>query len=135
MQLLDDQHWHALPTDEVVDLLETDADQGLGQFAVRHRREQFGANELTPAKGRSALLRFLLQFHNPLIYILVAAGVITVVLRDYVDAIVILGVVLANAVIGYVQEAKAVEAIQALSQTMTASARVVREGETLDLPA
>ncbi|HSL95370.1 MAG TPA: HAD-IC family P-type ATPase, partial [Thermoleophilia bacterium] len=135
MQLLNDQHWHALPCEEVVDLLETDATDGLGQFAVRHRLEQFGPNTLTPPKGKGALLRFLLQFHNPLVYILNAAGVVTLLLGDYIDAIVIFGVVLVNAAIGYVQEAKAVSAIEALSQAMTTGARVVREGETVDVPA
>jgi Ca2+-transporting ATPase len=135
VQLLNDQHWHALPCEEVVDLLETDATDGLGQFAVKHRLEQFGPNTLTPPKGKSALLRFLLQFHNPLVYILNAAGVVTLLLGDYIDAVVIFGVVLVNAAIGYVQEAKAVSAIEALSQSMTTGARVVREGETLDVPA
>jgi len=135
VQVLDDQHWHALPADEVVDLLETDAADGLGQFAVKHRLEQFGPNRLTPARGRSALVRFLLQFHNPLVYILNAAGVVTLLLGDYVDAGVIFGVVIVNALIGYVQEAKAVSAIEALSQSMTTTARVVRDGETLEVPA
>ncbi len=135
MQLLNDQHWHALPCEEVVDLLETDATDGLGQFAVKHRLEQFGPNTLTPPKGKGALLRFLLQFHNPLVYILNAAGVVTLLLGDYIDAVVIFGVVLVNATIGYVQEAKAVSAIEALSQSMTTGARVVREGETIDVPA
>ncbi len=135
MQLLNDQHWHALPCEEVVDLLETDATDGLGQFAVKHRLEQFGPNTLTPPKGKGALLRFLLQFHNPLVYILNAAGVVTLLLGDYIDAGVIFGVVLVNAAIGYVQEAQAVSAIEALSQSMTTGARVVREGETLDVPA
>jgi cation-transporting P-type ATPase F len=135
VQLLSDQHWHALPAEEVVDLLETDGQQGLGQFAVSHRFEQFGPNALTPAKGRGPLMRFLLQFHNPLIYILNVAGVVTLLLQDYIDSGVIFGVVLVNAVIGYVQEAKAVSAIEALSRAMTTEARVVREGETIDVPA
>ncbi len=135
MQLLNDQHWHALPADEVVDLLEADATEGLGQFTVKHRLEQFGPNALTPAKGKGPWLRFLLQFHNPLIYILNVAGVVTLLLGDYVDSGVIFGVVIVNALIGYVQEAKAVSAIEALSKAMTTRARVVREGETVDIPA
>jgi cation-transporting P-type ATPase F len=135
VQVLNDQHWHALPTDEVADLLETDPREGLGQFAVNHRLEQFGPNALTPSKGRGPLIRFLLQFHNPLIYILNAAGVVTLLLGDYIDSAVIFGVVIVNAIIGYVQEAKAVSAIEALSRTMMTEARVVREGETKDVPA
>ncbi len=135
MQLLNDQHWHAMPFEEVTDLLETNPEEGLGQFAVKHRLEQFGPNALTPAKGRGPLMRFLLQFHNPLIYILNIAVIVTLVLHEYVDAAVIFGVVLVNAIVGYVQEAKAVSAIEALSQSMTTTATVVREGEAVEIPA
>ena len=132
---LDDQHWHALPAHEVVDLLETDAEQGLDLFAVQHRREQFGPNALTPPKGPGALRRFAMQFVDPLVVILIAAGAVTLFLRDWVDAGVIFGVVLLNAVVGYVQESRAVAAIEALTQAMTTEATVVRAGEQLRLQA
>ncbi|MCX6372041.1 MAG: HAD-IC family P-type ATPase [Actinobacteria bacterium] len=135
MQLLDDQHWHALPEQEVVDLLESDAQEGLDLFVVRRRLEQFGPNALTPPKGPSALRRFLQQFLDPLVIILVAAGVVTCLLQDWVDAGVIFGVVMLNAVVGYIQEAKAVAAIDALSQAMTTEATLIRAGEQLRLPA
>ncbi len=132
---LADQHWHALPAEEVVDLLETDAEQGLDLFAVKHRLEQFGPNAITQAKGPGALRRLLTQFTDPLILILIAAGVVTLFLRDWIDAGVIFGVVVLNALVGYVQEAKAVAAIEALAESMTTEATVVRGGETLRLPA
>ena len=132
---LADQHWHALPAEEVVDLLETDAARGLDLFAVQHRLEQFGPNQLTPPKGTSNLVRFARQFLDPLVLILLAAGVVTLLLRDWIDAGVIIGVVLLNAFVGYLQEAKAVAAIEALRGTMTAQATVVRAGEQLVLPA
>jgi Ca2+-transporting ATPase len=135
MQLLNDQHWHALSEREVVDLLESDARQGLDLFAVRHRLEQFGANALTPPKGPSALRRLLQQFVDPLVIILIAAGVVTCFLRDWVDAGVIFGVVLLNAIVGYIQEAKAVAAIDALTKAMTTEATLIRAGEQLRLPA
>ncbi|MCX6363636.1 MAG: cation-transporting P-type ATPase, partial [Actinobacteria bacterium] len=135
MQLLDDQHWHALPEQEVVDLLESDAQEGLDLFAVRRRLEQFGANALTPPKGPSALRRFLQQFLDPLVIILVAAGVVTCFLQDWVDAGVIFGVVMLNAVVGYIQEARAVAAIDALTKAMTTEATLIRGGEQLRLPA
>jgi Ca2+-transporting ATPase len=135
IQPLTDQHWHALPAAEVVDLLEADADDGLDLFAVKHRREQFGPNALTPAKGPGPLRRFATQFADPLVVILIAAGVVTLVLKDWVDAGVIFGVVMLNAVVGYVQEARAVAAIDALTRAMTTEATLVRGGDQLRLPA
>ncbi len=75
------------------------------------------------------------QFLDPLVIILVAAGVMTCLLRDWVDAGVIFGVVMLNAVVGYIQEAKAVAAIDALSKAMTTEATLIRAGEQLRLPA
>ncbi len=128
-------HWHHLPANEVLELLESDPQRGLDTFAVRHRQEHFGPNQLTPRKGRSPLVKFLLQFKNPLVFILVIASVVTAVLKDPLDAAVIFGVVLINAIIGYIQEARAEQAIAALSKTMTAEATVVRGGVTIRLPA
>ena len=128
-------HWHHLPANEVLELLESDPHRGLDTFAVRHRQEHFGPNQLTPRKGKSPLVKFLLQFKNPLVFILVIASVVTAVLKDPLDAAVIFGVVLINAIIGYVQEARAEQAIAALSKTMTAEATVVRGGATVRLPA
>jgi Ca2+-transporting ATPase len=132
---LDDQQWHALASGEVERVLETSGSTGLDQTAVDDRRARFGNNALTPAKGQSSLTRFLLQFTDPLVLILVVAAVVTIYLKEYVDAIVIFAVVFLNAVVGYLQEAKAVAAIEALSRAMTAEATVVRAGEQLRLPA
>ncbi|MCX5864567.1 MAG: cation-transporting P-type ATPase [Deltaproteobacteria bacterium] len=123
------RHWHHLPIDEVTDLLESDREQGLDRFAVEHRLAEFGPNAITAQKGQGRLIRFLLQFHQPLIYILIASGVITAFLQEWVDSGVIFGVVLVNAVVGYLQEAKAVNALAALARTMTTEATVVRQGE------
>jgi cation-transporting ATPase F len=79
------------------------------------------------AKGRS--FAFLLEFHQPLIYILLAAALITALLHEWVDSGVILGVVLVNAIIGFVQESKALKAIDALARAMTSEATVLRAGE------
>jgi Ca2+-transporting ATPase len=135
IQFLDDQHWHALPEQEVVDLLETDAAEGLDRFTVEHRRAQFGPNQLTPPKGPGPLRRFAMQFADPLVIILMVSAVVTIFLDEWVDAIVIFGVVLLNAIVGYLQEAKAVAAIDALSRAMTAEATLLRAGEQVRLPA
>lgn len=135
MQVLLGKHWHHLPEREVIKLLETDADIGLDLFETRHRQERFGPNSLTPKKGQSPLIRFLAQFNNPLIYILLAATLITAIVKDLVDALIILGVVLVNAVIGYIQESRAEAAIESLAQTMTTEATVTRAGKTTRLNA
>ncbi len=67
MQILLERHWHQLPTGEVVELLDSDPHKGLDLFEIGHRLERFGHNRITPKKAKSPLLRFLLQFHNPLI--------------------------------------------------------------------
>lgn len=135
MQEILSHHWHHLPAGEVAQLLETDPDKGLDLFEFKHRRQRFGANQLTPRKGRSASLRFLLQFHNPLIYILLAAGVIKLVMGGFVDAGVILAVVLINAWVGYLQEAKAERAIEALARSLVTETNVVRAGKTARVPS
>jgi len=122
-------HWHHLPAEEVVDLLDTDATRGLDQFEVQRRQRHFGPNVVSAKKARGPVVRFLLQFHQPLVYILIVAGLITAALKGPVDASVILGVVLINAVVGFLQEAKAEQAIEALSRRLTTEATVVRAGE------
>lgn len=129
MESIIGKHWHHLPTEEVLDLLGTQADKGLDLFEIQSRQEHFGPNLLSQKKGRSPIVRFLLQFHQPLVYILMAAGIVTGIVAEWVDASVILGVVLVNALIGFVQESKAVRAIEALARSMTTEATVLRSGE------
>ncbi|MGV1098367.1 cation-transporting P-type ATPase [Thiovibrio sp. JS02] len=123
------KHWHHLPEAEVVDLLGSGKEKGLDLFEIKRRLEHFGPNTLSAKKGKGPLLRFLLQFHQPLIYILVVAGLITTALGEWVDSGVIFGVVIVNAIVGFIQEAKAVNALAALAKTMTTEATVLRQGE------
>ncbi len=129
METLIGMHWHHLPEEKVEDLLETSMTKGLDLFAVQQRQEHFGPNVLTPRKGRGPLMRFLQQFSQPLVIILLGAGIVTGLIVGWSDASVILGVVLVNAVIGFVQESKAVGAIEALARSMTTSATVLRSGD------
>ena len=135
METLITGHWHHLPADEVVDLLESDPAKGLGMFTIENRLEEFGPNVITVKGEKGGLLRFLLQFHQPLIYILIAAGIITAGLQEWVDSGVIFGVVLVNAITGFVQESKAVSALKALALTVTTEATVLRDGKRLRIPA
>ncbi len=135
MKITNDILWHTLSPGEVARLLKTDPSTGLSEEEVRKRLEQFGPNILTAKHGRPAWLRFLLQFHQPLIYILIASGIITALLQEWVDSGVIFGVVLVNAIIGYIQEAKAENALAALADTMVAEATVLRGGEKRRIPS
>ena len=123
------KHWHHLPEAEVADLLDARPDTGLDQFDIAGRREKFGTNTLTLKKGKGPLLRFFLQFHQALVYILLVAIAVKLYLDDWVAAGVILGVVLLNAIIGFVQEGKALSALAALSQALKTEATVLRSGE------
>ena len=135
MYTIINKHWHHLPENEVLEILETNPQKGLDLFEVQHRQKHFGFNELTLKKRKSSLARFISQFNNPLIIILILASLITAVLKDPLDAIVIFGVVLLNAVIGYLQEARAEEALAALSKTMITEATVTRASQVLRIPA
>lgn len=135
MRTTPDKQWHNLSAAEVVGILESAADKGLESAEAVRRQEQFGLNRLTQKKGRSPVILFLLQFHQPLVYILLASAGVTTALREWVDAGVIFGVVLVNAVIGFVQEAKAVKAIEALSEAITSSATVLRDNVRRQIPA
>lgn len=135
MDTLLSKHWHHLPTDEIEKLLESSATKGLDIFELEHRHAHFGPNRLTPQKGKGPLELFFLQFHQPLIYILLAAALITFLLQEWVDSGVIFGVVLVNAIVGFIQESKALKAIEALAQSMEGSATVVRAGKKTVVPS
>ncbi len=135
MQQILEEHWHHLPLEEVLDLLETEREKGLDKFEYEQRQEHFSPNRLTQKESKSALILFLLQFHQPLIYILLAAVVITAFLQEWADSGVIFAVVLINAIIGYMQESKALAAIQALAQLGSVEATVIRSGTQQHLDA
>ncbi|HSK25819.1 MAG TPA: HAD-IC family P-type ATPase [Jiangellales bacterium] len=124
---------HELPAHELVVLLGTDVEHGLDSTEAAHRLERLGPNRLPPPRRPSALRRLLLQFHNPLIYVLLVAAVAALALGERVDAGVIMAVVVANAVIGFVQEQKAQSALDALAALIEDTATVVRDGHTHEI--
>ncbi|MGE3811169.1 MAG: HAD-IC family P-type ATPase [Candidatus Nanopelagicales bacterium] len=120
---------HDLPVHEAVLLLETDRSLGLSETEATRRLERLGPNTLPSAPRKGPLLRFALQFNHPLIYILLAAAAVTLLIGEPVDASVIVGVVLVNAVIGFIQEGRAERALEALVAMVSPEATVVRDGE------
>lgn len=126
---LSQQQWHTLTPQEISQRLASGPVEGLTEAEAEKRQRQFGRNQLTAKPGKPPWLRFLSQFQQPLIYILLVAAAVMALLQDWVDAGVIFAVTLINAVIGYVQEAKAEGAIAALAAVVTTEATVVRRGE------
>jgi len=129
MKEISTKDWHHLEVNEIEDIFETSSSEGISPDEADKRTEQFGKNEITKQKQQSAIKRFLLQFHQPLIYILLGATIVTIFLGEYIDAGVIFAVVLLNAIIGFVQESKALSAIDSLSKSMTTKAVVQRNGD------
>lgn len=135
MQLQTNKAWHHLEPQDVIGSLDSHQTEGLTSSSAQQRQVHFGPNSITGQQPVPAWKRLLLQFHNPLIYILLCATLVTFFLREYVDAGVILAVVLINAIIGYIQESKAEEAINSLKKMLSSSATVLRDGEKKTLPA
>jgi magnesium-transporting ATPase (P-type) len=126
--------WHALSTDEILARLETNLD-GLTEAESRRRLERDGPNLLPAAAGRTAWRRFAEQFNNVLIFVLMAAAVVTGLLAHWIDTGVIVGVVIVNAVIGFLQEGKAEKALEAVRGLLSPQAVVVHDGMRHTVPA
>jgi magnesium-transporting ATPase (P-type) len=126
--------WHALPRNEILDKLDV-TESGLGEPEVRRRLELYGPNRLKPPPRRGPLARFLLQFHNVLIYVLLAAALVTAALGHWVDTGVIAGVVIINAVIGFIQEGKAEKALEAIRNMLSLHAMILRDGVRREIAA
>jgi len=127
-------NWHATESAAVLRELEADPEEGLTASAATARLAQHGPNELPVAARDTLLKRFFLQFHNVLIYILLAAAVGTALLGEWIDTGVILGVVVINALIGVIQEGKAEKALDSIRAMLSPKAMVRRDGhkQTLD---
>ena len=122
--------WHAEPLTGLLDLLET-RPEGLTGEEVARRQKEFGPNRVTGRRGTPAWLKFLKQFNQPLVYILLVAVGVTAFLGEWVDSSVIFGVVIINAIVGFLQEAKAEKAIEALAKMVATETTVRRDGQKL----
>ena len=121
------QSWHQLAADDALAAQKTTPD-GLTTEEAARRLAEHGPNRLMPSAKRGPLLRFLLQFHNVLIYVLLASAAVTALLAHWVDTSVIAGVVVINAIIGFIQEGKAEKAMDAIRRMLSPEATVLREG-------
>jgi calcium-translocating P-type ATPase len=131
----DKKAWHALSKDEALTSLDVDPEQGLDDRAVKARRDTFGTNRLQQRRRPSVLRRFISQFNNLFLYLLLVAGVVTALLGEYLDSGVIFAVVLIIGVIGFIQEGRAERALEGVQKILSRDARVTRSGKTRTVPA
>ncbi|MCW5625614.1 MAG: HAD-IC family P-type ATPase, partial [Burkholderiales bacterium] len=127
--------WHNIAPDDVVARLSTDAQRGLTPEEAARRLAQFGPNLLPSPHRRSAWLRLLLQFHNVLIYVMLAAAATTAALGHWMDTAVLLSAVLVNAAIGFIQEGRAEQALHAIRSMLSLHSAVHRNGERIEIAA
>jgi len=126
---------HAQSADEVLQALHVARRSGLGEAEVAARRARHGPNALPQPPRRGPLRRLLLQCHDVLIYVLLAAGAITALLGQWIDSGVIFGVVVINAAIGFIQEGKAERALEAIRNMLSPRAQVLRDGRRREIAA
>jgi len=126
-------NWHLLPIKEIEELLETSR-KGLNNKIALERTEEYGKNQLEDKKKKSVFQILLHQLTDFMILILFVAAIISGVLGDSIDTIVIFAIIILNAIIGFIQEYRAEKAMDALKKMAASSARVYREGKVLDIP-
>jgi Ca2+-transporting ATPase len=133
--------WHTIGIDEVKRRLDVNYNVGLTDKEVLKRREKFGENSLVDAKKDSLFIKFIRQFNDFMIIILIAAAVISSTTsyikgtNEYIDSVIIIFIVVVNAVLGLVQEDKAEKSLEALKKMASPMAKVKRNGEIIHIPS
>jgi magnesium-transporting ATPase (P-type) len=127
--------WHSLAPDLVLRRLNSSAASGLDTDEAKRRLTEYGANRLPTARKRGPLIRLVTQFNNILAYVLLAAGFIKLMMLLWVDASVILGVVVLNGLLGFVQEGRAEKSLDSIRNMLSSEAKALRNGEAHMIPA
>ncbi|MCL2346074.1 MAG: HAD-IC family P-type ATPase [Desulfobulbus sp.] len=127
--------WHALAADEVIERLGVDPARGLDAGTAAERLARHGHNRLPQGKKKGPFARFLAQFNNILIHVLLVAGFIKLMLSLWLDASIIFGVVVLNSLLGFIQEGRAEKALDSIRNMLSAEARVLRDGLARLIPA
>ena len=133
--------WQTLEINDVIRRLNTKEREGLTEEEVKIRQEKYGKNKLKDKKKESIIIKFIKQFNDFMIITLIIASIISAVIskmqgkNDYVDSIIIIGIVIFNALMGVIQEAKAEKSIEALKQMTPQITKVIRNGKTTEINA
>lgn len=126
--------WYQLEPEQVAEILNTDIETGLRDKEARLRLKKWGLNELKEGKKETLWQKFLFQFTDFLVLILLGATVVSMLLGEYIDAMVIIAIVILNAALGVIQEARAEKALAALKKMGSPQARVIRDGNLRKIP-
>ena len=133
--------WQTLKKEETIEKLNTNEKQGLTEEQVRKKQEKEGKNKLEDKKKESILIKFIKQFNDFMIIILIIASIISAIVskmqgeNDYIDSFIIIAIVILNAIIGVIQEAKAEKSIEALKQLTPQKCKTIREGNIKEINA
>ncbi|MBP7152575.1 MAG: cation-translocating P-type ATPase [Paludibacteraceae bacterium] len=127
------ENWHSKSYDEILQMFGVNPEIGLNEEEVKNRQQKYGQNRLQAQKKKSVLELFVAQLKDWLIYVLFAAVVITLFMGEYIDAVIILAVIILNAVLGVIQEVRAGNAIEALQKMTHHKALVRRNGQIIEV--
>ncbi len=128
------ENYHTLTPKECINLLNT-SEKGLTEEEAKKRLQQYGYNELIREKRTSLLMIFINQFKNALLLLLIFAGILSLFLGEKLESIAIFGILLLNAVLGFIQEYRAEKAMEALEKISSPTAKVLRDGKQVKIPA
>ncbi|MBN2482079.1 MAG: calcium-transporting P-type ATPase, PMR1-type [Bacteroidales bacterium] len=129
------EKWWKLDERSVAEMLQTNAGLGISRDEARKRLDKYGLNQLIEKKGRSPVALFLEQFKSFMIWVLIAAALISGFLKEWVDAVAIIAIVILNAIMGFVQEFRAEKSLAALKKLSSPTSKVIRDGKLLVIPA
>ena len=127
-------NWHLLPVSEITQLLKT-SPNGLDEVTASNRLCEHGKNQIEDTKKKTILQMILCQLSDFMILILIAAAIISGIIGDVTDTIIILAIIIINASVGFIQEYRAEKAMEALKNMAANNARIIREGKIMDIPA
>ena len=130
-----EQMWHAQETEDVLSSVDANINQGLNDNEVQKRAEKYGLNEITSKEKEGVLKRLWAQINQPLIWVLILSASIAMFLEEYIDAGVIYGVVVVNALMGFYQETKALKDLNALKNALEVYTHVLRNGKEVEVNA
>lgn len=124
-----------LKANEVADVLKTNVVAGLSIHEAKNRLEEYGPNQLKEAKSRSPFMLFVDQFNDFIVWVLIGAALVSGFLKEWVDALAIIAIVILNAILGFVQEYRAEKSLAALKKLSSPSSKVIRDGNPIIIPS
>ncbi|MDD5774140.1 MAG: calcium-transporting P-type ATPase, PMR1-type [bacterium] len=133
--MAEDINYWQLDKDKIVKLLKTDLVTGLSSREIKDRLDKYGYNQLEEAKGRSPVGIFLDQFKDFIVWVLVSAALVSGFLKEWIDAFVIILIVILNAILGFVQEYRAEKSLQALKKLSSPNSKAIRDGKNCVIPS